>query len=52
MNRRPLWADDVESAAWPAGEDHQLLKHNIGEVYDHENTKAHPEAVANAIKDS
>jgi hypothetical protein len=31
VNKKPLWADDVESAVWPAGEDDQALENKVDE---------------------
>lgn len=42
INRRPLWADDVDSADWPPGEDDQAARRKLKakDVSHSQNSKA------------
>lgn len=39
VKRKPLWADDTDSAAWPSSKGDQQMRHNTENVYDDEDTK-------------
>lgn len=40
VNRKPIWADDVDSADWPPGEDDQAARRKAKDVSRSQNSTA------------